>query len=42
MTDSTTFANTLALAEHIVGIFALMPKGNGDDGIDTKRRNAMH
>ena len=39
MTDSTSLADLLEFAGHIVGIFALMPKGNGENGIVTLSRN---
>ena len=39
MTDSTTLTVLLEFVGHLVGIFALMPKGNGDNGIVTLSRN---
>lgn len=42
MAEYTTLANAFELAGHIVGIFALMPCGRGDNAIVIKSRNAMN
>lgn len=42
MTNSSMLSAFLEGTGHIVGLFALMPKGNGKNGIAPKCRNVMY